>query len=70
MKSLIPPGWYGFSEEERRDYTWLVMQASSNKSVSRDTLRKMSPAVLNAAIHLQDCIGEKIENDEIRGKNE
>ena len=70
MKSLVPPGWYNFSEEERRDYTWLVMQEASNKSVSRDTLRKMSPAVLNAAIYLQDRIGEKIENDETGDKNE
>ena len=67
MKSLIPHDLDDFSEEEQRDYTWLVQQQAMGKLVPHAALRKMSRKVLDAAIGMYDQV---IENDKTGDKNE
>ena len=67
MKSLIPHDWDDYTDDERRDYTWLVQQQATGKLVPPAALRKMSRKVLDAAICMYDQV---IENDKTGDKNE
>ena len=67
MKSLIPHDLDDFSEEERRDYTWLVQQQAMGQLVPPAALRKMARKVLDAAICMYDQV---IENNKTGDKNE
>ena len=66
MKSLIPHDWDDYTDDERRDYTWLVQQQATGKIVPPAALRQMTQRVQNAMV----CMCTQIVEDETGDKNE